>query len=756
MAFVKQTLSPFSTRAADPLFEFEEPYIQYGVISGQIYTANQVSYGLPKPSYLQIADSSNTITVVGSADTPIRMVFALGIHDANTGGEVGAFRSFTGKSASNSSVTVSVNGSAWVYAEINENGEPNNLNAWTIDYGSESSVGRTYTTSRTEPAGPTNGDVWFDVINNKLFKYNTDSASWEYKKRVYLGEAGVGDNGYLYTIQSWYPNRGYADYEDSNYLYYENPWRHYDGVSFTTNGQYTAIEAANWANNATIGQAVAGNQRAMNAIANSANAMENIVLAANTTNAIANSLVAIQALEANTSAIGYIVNSAIATESLVSNTTNFAYIANSSGYISAYANSSGGGLEFIANSAIAQGLIVAGSQNVNFSTSIANNVAGLAKLKVGSAGNILYELIGTTTHYNTLVANAQGQLLSLQNAISGPILAIGGNTVAEISDGGVCYRVHTFTGTGAFNVCATGETCKLDVFLIGGGGGGVAPDDGSGGGGGGALRDTEFKIAPGPGTSVSCTFSIGGGGNAFCRGANTTFAGLVAWGGGGGAQQPEGISPTLGGSTGGTTRTPFGNPACPNNVALQPTQPQPACASPLLVQFGCNHTGIAANGTFSTPRGGAGIGGSGCLSSPDASISRKGGIGCQIGITGTNVYYGGGGGSTAGGTCPAAGPAILYGLGGLGGGGMGFEGCLGGLCPTPFCGTSAPPACFDSERGAPLVGCPAPSLETLQNGLANRGGGGGGALHGSSPPWPSVGSGCGGSGVGIVRYRIKQ
>ena len=133
MAFVKQTLSPFSTRAADPLFDFEEPYIQYGVISGQSYTAEQVSYGLPKPSYLQIAESSNTVTVVGSADTPVRMVFALGLHDAYTGGEVGAWRSFTGKSAANSSVTVSVNGSAWIYAEVNENGEPNNLNAWTID-----------------------------------------------------------------------------------------------------------------------------------------------------------------------------------------------------------------------------------------------------------------------------------------------------------------------------------------------------------------------------------------------------------------------------------------------------------------------------------------------------------------------------------------------------------------------------------------------------------------------------------------------
>lgn len=741
MAFIKQTLSPFSTRAADPLFEFEEPYIQYGVISGQIYTANQVSYGLPKPSYLQIADSSNTVTVVGSADTPIRMVFALGIHDANTGGEVGAFRSFTGKSASNSSVTVSVNGSAWVYAEINENGEPNNLNAWTIDYASESSVGRTYTTSRTEPAGPANGDVWFDVVNNKLFKYSTDSASWEYKKRVYLGEAGVGDNGYLYSIQSWYPNRGYADYEDSNYLYYENPWRHYDGVSFTTNGQYTAIEAANWANNAVIGQAVTGNQRAMNAIANSAAAMDNITQAANTTNAIANSILAIQALEANTSAIGYIVNSAIATESLVSNTTNFlTYVANSSVYMNAFANSSGSGLEFIANSAIAQGLILAGSQNANFSTLIANNAAGLAKLKVGTAANVLYELIGTPTYYNTLVANAQGQLLSLQNAISGPILAIGGNTVTEISDGGTCYRVHTFTGTGPLAFCSTGSNNCLQVLAVGGGGGGTPTNDAAGGGGGGVVYDPLFKVSSG-----SCTITIGAGGaggvNGF--GSNTCVFGLVAHFGGGGAGSGY---PNRGAGAGGQT----GNSSFPPApVGVQPSLNQSTlsggCSSPLLVQHGCNSPGCS---------GGAGAGTNSCTTGDPPPNYVKGGAGVPYSISGTDIWYGGGGGGAwPAGAIPNSPGTCVFGLGGKGGGGHGIQGggSPGIAGPSPNV-DSAPANCFNGQFAAPFVGQPA---DILKCGTANRGGGGGGNHHTGSPPYPSGGAGNGGSGVAIIRYPIS-
>ena len=38
MAFVKRTLTPINTRVADALFDFEEPYIQSGIISGKIYT----------------------------------------------------------------------------------------------------------------------------------------------------------------------------------------------------------------------------------------------------------------------------------------------------------------------------------------------------------------------------------------------------------------------------------------------------------------------------------------------------------------------------------------------------------------------------------------------------------------------------------------------------------------------------------------------------------------------------------------------
>jgi hypothetical protein len=106
MTFVKKQLTPFSSAAADPLFNFSQPFIQQGVISGRYYSAEEVAYGNPKPGYLQATENSDVVTVVASTGIPLRLVFALGLHDANTGGEIGSWRTFTGKSVSNTNLTI--------------------------------------------------------------------------------------------------------------------------------------------------------------------------------------------------------------------------------------------------------------------------------------------------------------------------------------------------------------------------------------------------------------------------------------------------------------------------------------------------------------------------------------------------------------------------------------------------------------------------------------------------------------------------
>jgi hypothetical protein len=650
MTFVKRQLAPFSSTAADPLFNFTQPFIQQGVISGRYYSADEVAYGNPKPGYLQATENSDVVTVVASSAVPLRLVFALGLHDANTGGEIGSWRTFTGKSSSNTNLTITANQKAWVYAEINENGQPNNPTAWTIQYASEPANNRTYSSQETEPNAPVDGNVWFNPITNLLKKYDADTSQWITRKRVYLGEIGIGTNGYVYSVQSWFPELGYAQYQDSFYPpWFENPWRHYDGVSFTTNGQYTAMEAANWANNATIGQAVAGNRNAMSAVVNSSAAMASVANASNT--------------------MVYIANSTVA-------------------------------LEEIANSVIAQSAIVSGTQNTVFLATIANNASSLTALAGGSVGNIISVLIGTNSTYQVLSSNSLGQLAILSDLSIGPILATGGNTVTQISDGGTCYRVHTFTGTGAFNLCSKGTTGNVEYLVVAGGGsGGMAPGAATystGGAGAGGYRTGTGLNLP---TVCSYAVVIGAGGTNNANGNPSSFSTITSCGGGRGGSNGLGCP---GGSGGGHGIEPRTTPG-----------PGAAAATGIAGQGCPGGTMTLACGNSGSGGGGAGEAGFGCRMRNDPGVPQdsggSGGNGLSSSITGTPIAYAGGGGGIGA-------PTTCGGAGGSGGGGRGSVG--GGA-------------------------------DCAENGVANRGGGGGGA-NGPSP----ASARAGGSGIVVVRYPI--
>lgn len=471
MSFTKRTLTPVVNLIGDPLFNFSNPFIQNGVISGIYYTNQQTSYGLPKPSYLRLTANSNTATIVGTPANPLRMIFAYGIHDANTGGEVGAWRTFTAGVTANANVTVTAANTSWIYAEVNENGQPNNPNVWTIDFAAANSLGRTYTTSNARPVSPVGNDVWFDFANNKVEVYNSDAIAWQIKRRVYLGQVAKGGDDYLYTVETWFPDLEYARWQDQYYPpYYLNPWRHFDGVSFTTNGQYIAAQAASWNSNVSIVNAVVGNKIAMNAVANS----------------------------------------------VVGNQV----VGNSNIFLNAAANSTVA-LSSIANSSI--------------------------------AANLSHQLLANTyvAMSNNLVVNS---IASFTNAINGPIFATGGNTVTDIVEGDTIYRVHTFTGSGTFKVHSVGtEANTVEYLIVAGGGGGGGPGHAGGGGAGGYLEGRQFPVSIG-----SYPVIVGAGGSGWTvvavapagptapvsfpstlprsaqSGANSSFGGLSAMGGGGG------------------------------------------------------------------------------------------------------------------------------------------------------------------------------------------------------------------------------
>jgi len=152
-----------------------------------------------------------------------------------------------------------------------------------------------------------------------------------------------------------------------------------------------------------------------------------------------------------------------------------------------------------------------------------------------------------------------------ENIVSGPgITAIGG-TVTDITDGGVNYRVHTFTTSGTFTVLGKGVK-TADVLIVAGGGGGGADNAGGGGAGGLLYYGTEtpktpngsqvtlspgnYSIVVGAGGAGHAGTSDGDSGPGGVNGSNSSAFGYTAIGGGNGASAAF-KSSTGGGSGGG-------------------------------------------------------------------------------------------------------------------------------------------------------------------------------------------------------------
>lgn len=198
------------------------------------------------------------------------------------------------------------------------------------------------------------------------------------------------------------------------------------------------------------------------------------------------------------------------------------------------------------------------------------------------------------------------------------IHAATGGSIATDGD----YKVHTFTSNGTFEVTtapAAGATVEY-LLVAGGGAAGRSWNWGGGGGGGGVLSGyldvsaQEYAVVVGAGGARGTTANTLGGG------ANSTFGGLAAVGGGAGrsgygGDSPDYQSPTAGGSGGGSISGPGAGTA------------------------GQGFAGGSGTGG-SNPHGGGG-GGASEEGSTDAIMD--GGDGITNWITGAAVVYGGGG-----------------------------------------------------------------------------------------------------------------
>jgi hypothetical protein len=246
-----------------------------------------------------------------------------------------------------------------------------------------------------------------------------------------------------------------------------------------------------------------------------------------------------------------------------------------------------------------------------------------------------------------------------------------GGATTSIVEGGVTYRLHTFTSVGTTNFVVQnpgnwGNSYEY-LLIAGGGSGGI---DVGGGGGGGGFRTGFFNITQ----PTTIPITVGAGGlSGSQRGGNSTIGlptPIVSQGGGAGA--------TWDGNRGGDGGSGGGG----------------AGGSGAVQGGGTGTTGQGFNGSAGAPNqaleggGGGGAGGPGGISTNGQG--GAGGPGRPSTITGTTIFYSGGGGG---------GSDSTPGTGGIGGGANG----------SLRISSAAPSAAANTGGGGGGNGCCGPS-----------------------------------------------
>ena len=224
------------------------------------------------------------------------------------------------------------------------------------------------------------------------------------------------------------------------------------------------------------------------------------------------------------------------------------------------------------------------------------------------------------------------------SSFDGPTIATGGTT-SSITDGGVNYILHTFTGSGTFSVVRGG---KIDFVVIAGGGPGGGGN--GGGGAGGMSNTTNYSLTK---TAANYAVTVGG------FGSDSSIGSFVSSHRGGTGASPSGTPGGSGG--GGTSRDDPCNCACAGGGG--------GSSNAFGPQGYNGGGGTCHNNCGYAPMGGGGGAGGG-------GSQGGGGGGRSSTITGSSQTYaagGGGGGSCAPGNSPG-GYTSSYGLGNSGGG----------------------------------------------------------------------------------------
>ena len=255
-----------------------------------------------------------------------------------------------------------------------------------------------------------------------------------------------------------------------------------------------------------------------------------------------------------------------------------------------------------------------------------------------------------------------------------------GGHVSSYADGSTAYCVHAFTSNALFTVA---QGMEVDIAVVGGGGGaGYYINSHGGGGGAGGMCELSgdsipaghYAVTVGSGGQAVSDGSMNGG--VAYNGGDSSFAGIVAKGGGGGASYAgwASMKGANGGSGGGgsefsyggeSLQTDNGGATCYGNKGGQDQTPS---SSGSCVQSPCVSNGNT--GTGGGGAGGAGSGGSG-------SATTVGGVGSgNTWLTGTEINYALGGDTDSNTINGSPGPTPAN-TGSGGGGCRGHSSCAG-------------------------------------------------------------------------------
>jgi len=302
-------------------------------------------------------------------------------------------------------------------------------------------------------------------------------------------------------------------------------------------------------------------------------------------------------------------------------------------------------------------------------------------------------------------------------------VSVSGGVINTASDN-ANFKYAIFTNNGTFTI---DKSLNCDILVVGGGGSG-GRTLGGGGGGGAVIYITNATLSGGTYNIV-----VGNGGaqattNTGNKGNNSSFAGIIAEGGGFSVDYGRTVGGGVGGSGGGAG-------AAESGVAVQSGG-----------SVGTESTLNGFKGTIYGNRGGSGLtrvaqlgggggGGAGSIGldgNPNNNgAGGKGGDGIPINITGTNYYWGAGGGGAQYGSSDG-GVNFRGGAGGLGGGGAG----------------SSASGYYGSGGISGFNNGGTPNSQVGGAGGANTGSGGG------AGGWVGAVGGAGGSGIVIIRYSI--